>query len=111
MTTTAHSESNYMAIFWWLLALTILEISVVYVGFSKLLVGFFLVSLALSKAALVAMFFMHLRFERLSLALIAIAPLLLCIFLLGMLLPDSSPLLRPAPGKSAETAAPAPVAS
>lgn len=89
---TTHSEPNYMAIFWWLLALTILEISVVYVGFSKLIVGFLLVSLALSKAALVAMFFMHLRFERATLALIAVTPLVICVFLLFMMLPDSSPL-------------------
>ena len=39
---TTHCEPNYMAIFWWLLVLTILEISVVYVGFSKLIVGFLL---------------------------------------------------------------------
>jgi caa(3)-type oxidase subunit IV len=98
---TTHAEPNYMNIFWWLLALTIIEIAVVYIGLAKVVVVFLLVALALSKAALVAMFFMHLRFERATLGLIALTPLVLCVFLLFMLLPDSNPLLRPA----SETAA------
>ena len=28
---TAHAEPNYIGVFWWLLALTILEIAVIYV--------------------------------------------------------------------------------
>jgi hypothetical protein len=44
---------------------------------------------AITKALLVAMFFMHLRFEKMTLALIATTPLILCAFLAMMLLPDS----------------------
>ena len=46
-----------------------------------------LISLALSKAALVAMFFMHLRIEHRTLSLIAVTPLVLgalLVFLLSM---------------------------
>jgi cytochrome c oxidase subunit IV len=47
-----------------------------------------LIAMALGKAALVAMFFMHLRFERLTLGVIAFTPLVICVFLVFMLTPD-----------------------
>ncbi|MCI0371201.1 MAG: cytochrome C oxidase subunit IV family protein [candidate division NC10 bacterium] len=87
---TAHAEPNYMAIFWWLFALTIAEVAVIYMGLPKLALGILLVGLALSKAALVAMYFMHLRFERRTLALIVMTPLFLCVLLVFALLPDHS---------------------
>ncbi len=90
MTTSAHPEPNYNAIFWWLLALTIIEVGVTYMGFEKIVMGSILVATALAKAALVALFFMHLRFERVTLGLIAVTPLVLCVFLLFMLMPDSN---------------------
>jgi cytochrome c oxidase subunit 4 len=49
-----------------------------------------LIGLAISKAALVAMYFMHLKFERLTLGMIALSPFILCLFLILMLLPDIS---------------------
>ena len=83
-----HAEPNYIAIFWWLLALTILEIAVIYMPIARFIIVILLVGFALSKAALVAMYFMHLRFERLTLGVIAITPLILCVFLILMLIPD-----------------------
>ena len=47
-----------------------------------------LVALALAKATLVAMYFMHLRFEQRVLAVIALTPLVLVAFLTLMLRPD-----------------------
>ena len=41
-------------------------------------------------SALVGMYFMHLKFERLTLGMIALTPLILCVFLILMLLPDIS---------------------
>ncbi|MGH7364437.1 MAG: cytochrome C oxidase subunit IV family protein [Candidatus Methylomirabilales bacterium] len=87
---TAHAEPNYMGVFWWLFALTIGEIGVIYLGLPRLLLGILLVGFAVSKAALVAMYFMHLKFERRTLALIAVTPLLLCVLLVFALLPDHS---------------------
>ncbi|MEE8510167.1 MAG: cytochrome C oxidase subunit IV family protein [candidate division NC10 bacterium] len=86
--TAAHKTPNYMAIFWWLLALTVIEIAVIYTPLAKLLIVILLVGLALSKALLVAMYFMHLRFEPRTLGLIALTPLLLCALLVFALLPD-----------------------
>ncbi|MFQ5691965.1 MAG: cytochrome C oxidase subunit IV family protein [Nitrospinota bacterium] len=84
----AHKEPNYMAIFWWLLALTILEVLVVIAGLPTGLKATLLVGMALGKALLVAMYFMHLRFERLTLGAIAFTPMFLCLFLMLMLFPD-----------------------
>ncbi len=85
-----HAEPNYMSIFWWLLALTILEIAVIYMPIARLFIIILLVGFALAKAALVAMYFMHLRFERLTLSVIAVTPLVICLFLILMLLPGMS---------------------
>jgi cytochrome c oxidase subunit 4 len=85
---TAHTEPNYIGVFWWLLALTILEIAVIYMPIARLIIVILLVGMALSKAALVGMYFMHLKFERLTLGVIAITPLILCVFLILMLFPD-----------------------
>ncbi len=88
--TTAHTEPNYIGVFWWLLALTVLEIAVIYTPLAKLIIVILLVGLALTKATLVALYFMHLKFERSTLGLIALTPLILCVFLILMLLPDIS---------------------
>jgi caa(3)-type oxidase subunit IV len=79
---------NYMAIFWWLLALTVLEIGVIYLPLAKVAIAILLVGFALAKASLVALYFMHLRFERTTLGVIALTPLLLCVFLVFALSPD-----------------------
>jgi len=86
----SHTKTNNMTIFWWLLALTILEIGVIYLNIHRLVIIILLVGFALAKAALVAMYFMHLRFEKPTLAMIAVTPLIICLFLILMLLPDMS---------------------
>ncbi len=83
-----HKDPNYMAIFWWLLALTSLEVSVAVTNLPTPAKASLLVAMALAKAILVAMYFMHLRFERLTLGAIVLTPLILCVFLLLMLFPD-----------------------
>ena len=90
MAHTAHKQPNYIGVFWWLLALTILEVGVIFMPMARLLIVILLVGLALSKASLVAMYFMHLKFERTTLGLIAVTPLLLCVLLVFALLPDHS---------------------
>ncbi|MFQ5802624.1 MAG: cytochrome C oxidase subunit IV family protein [Candidatus Methylomirabilales bacterium] len=100
--TAAHKTPNYMAIFWWLLVLTIMEIAVIYTPLVKMVIVILLVGLALSKASLVAMYFMHLRFEPRTLGVIALTPLILCVFLVFMLVPDLSAV----PHKTTVTEAP-----
>ena len=83
-----HSESLYMTIFYYLLALTILEIIAALPTYATWLKAILLIAMALGKASLVAMFFMHLRFERFTMGMIAFTPLLICVFLVFMLTPD-----------------------
>ena len=80
MSETTHAEPNYLGVFWWLLALTILEVAVVYMPIAKMVIAIMLVTLAVTKAALVAMYFMHLKFERRTLALVALSPFVPDIF-------------------------------
>jgi cytochrome c oxidase subunit IV len=91
MASTTHTHPNYMGIFWVLLVLTVVEVALTFLGLPKLLLGSLLVILAVWKAALVAMYFMHLKFERRTLAMIAVVPFILCLFFILMLLPDIGP--------------------
>ena len=85
-----HPEPNYIAIFIYLTVLTVIELFVAYyVNVQAAKVGL-LVALAWAKATLVAMYFMHLRFERRTLAAIALTPVVLVTFLCFMLVPDLS---------------------
>jgi cytochrome c oxidase subunit IV len=84
-----HKHPNYMAIFWYLAILTVVEIGVVFLPFGKLINGTLLCALAVAKAAMVAMYFMHLKFETRTLGLIAITPLVIATLLVFVILPDS----------------------
>jgi cytochrome c oxidase subunit IV len=85
-----HDEPNYMLIFWWLLGLTIAELAVAYMGLPKALMIAGLVGLAIAKAALVAMYFMHLKFERRTLGLIALTPPILLVMFVLITFPDTA---------------------
>ncbi len=85
---TAHEEPNYMKIFWWLLALTIFEVGIIYAHIPHGPLVAALILTALIKALLVAMNYMHLRFERWTLIAMTILPLLLIVDLLLGILPD-----------------------
>jgi cytochrome c oxidase subunit IV len=84
----AHAEPNYMKVFWWLLALTLLEVGIIYVHLPKLVLTVALILMALIKALLVAVNFMHLRFEKWTLVAVTVLPLFLIVDLLLGLLPD-----------------------
>lgn len=86
-----HAEPNYLGVIAILAIMTAAEIGVVFAPLPRLGIGFLLVGLALSKACMVALFFMHLKFEKITLALIAATPLVLCTMLMFALLPDNNP--------------------
>ena len=81
MSEQAHPRPNYGGVFLSLFILTIFEIIVANLPISKLIVVLGLVGLAMLKASLVAMFYMHLRFEKILLAIVAVAPLLFSVIL------------------------------
>ena len=89
MAENGHKEHpKYMNIFWWLLALTIIEVAIAIPDYNAVLKGILLIGLACSKAILVANYFMHLKFERKTLAVIVITPFLICVLLVFALMPD-----------------------
>jgi cytochrome c oxidase subunit 4 len=90
----AAERARYWQVFVWLGGLTILEIGAVYLPIAKVGIVLILVILALTKAALVALFYMHLAVERRTLLTIAITPLVLCAFLVFMLAPDHTHMTR-----------------
>ncbi len=82
MATEEHSDThqipNYMAIFWWLLGLTILEVGWAVIPHrSELVLASGIVGLAIIKAVLVALYFMHLKFERKTLGILFASTLIL----------------------------------
>lgn len=99
-----HQEPNYMLVFAALTVLTIVEIGVVFVPISKIVVGIMLILLALAKASLVALYFMHLRYEKMALGIIAFTPLILCSLLIFSLLPDLTASTKAARNKGAAKA-------
>jgi len=84
-----HKHPNYMAIFWLLAVLTVVELVVVFLPFGKIVNGTLLCALAVGKAAVVTMYFMHLKFETRTLGLIAITPLAIATLLVFVILPDA----------------------
>jgi cytochrome c oxidase subunit IV len=73
-----HKKTNYMAIFWWLAGFTAFEVAystVIHPPRALLISG--LVVLAGIKAVLVALYFMHLRFERRVLGILFASTLIL----------------------------------
>jgi cytochrome c oxidase subunit 4 len=87
--THAKHGPSYMAIFWYLAVLTVVEIAVIFLPIAKLAIGVMLVALACAKAALVALYFMHLRLETKTLGYIALTPVVIGTLLVLVLLPDS----------------------
>ena len=74
LSTQQHKQNNYLGVFVALAALTALEVGVTYLPVPKILV---LLPLALAKASLVAMYFMHLKND---------LPIYRYIFLFGILM-------------------------
>ncbi|MDR5694419.1 MAG: cytochrome C oxidase subunit IV family protein [Armatimonadota bacterium] len=82
----------YILTWFWLLVITALEVSITLVHMPKMLMASLLILLALMKVALIAAYFMHLRFERLSLVYVAVTPLVFAAILFFALVPDATRL-------------------
>jgi cytochrome c oxidase subunit 4 len=96
MTDHAHIEEHFagsnklfISIWGWLLLLTLIEIFLAYKPMPIHLMLIVLLGLSIIKAALIMAYFMHLKFERLSLILTLVPMLLVCIMLLFVFFPDS----------------------
>lgn len=89
-----HKQPNYAAVFWSLFILTILEIFTAQLPVAKIIIVLSLIFLALVKAALVALYYMHLKFEKLIIYFIVVFPLFLAAILTILVLLDKPQILK-----------------
>jgi cytochrome c oxidase subunit 4 len=83
-----HKRPHYVGIWFGLGALTALELTIAFLPWSKTILILLLIALALWKALLVALYYMHLRFEKGRLRLLAIAPIPFCIIFVTAVLQE-----------------------
>ncbi len=101
------STKLFLGVLAFLLVFTLVEVLLAYIQIDDLRIMLtVLMGLSLIKAAAIMAYFMHLKFERMSLVLTLVPALVICICLLFIVFPDSIRAggLRPAP---AATRAPA----
>lgn len=85
----AGSNKLFTSVWIWLVLLTAIEVFLAYKPMSVVLMLTILMGLSIIKAALIVAYFMHLKFERLSLVLTIVPMLVMCICLLFVFFPDS----------------------
>ena len=85
----AGSNKLFISIWVWLVVLTLIEILLAYKPMSHVIMLTILMGLSIVKAVLIMAYFMHLKFERLSLILTLVPMLVVCILLLFAFFPDS----------------------
>ena len=85
----AGSNKLFISIWIWLVVLTAIEVFLAYKPMSVVLMLTILMGLSIVKAALIVAYFMHLKFERLSLVLTIVPMLVVCICLLFVFFPDA----------------------
>lgn len=81
-------QPPYMVVFGTLGALTVVEIGVAFIGLPRTLTILALIVLAIWKALLVALYYMHLKFEPRPLWLVVASPLPLAVILVMAVLAE-----------------------
>ena len=77
----AHDHPNYVLVWFALAVMTAVEVGITFLSWPKTTVIIVLLALAVWKALLVALYFMHLRFESRPLRILAVAPIPLAFIL------------------------------
>jgi cytochrome c oxidase subunit IV len=97
-----HGGSNRQNVMVWggLLALTALEVFLAYIQINPVLMLIILMGASIIKAALIVAYFMHLKFERLSLILTIVPTIVVLLCLFAILFPDSFRLHRMRPAET-----------
>lgn len=86
----AHPATRtFVGVWGWLLVLTVVEVILAYRNMPVIMMLVMLMSLSVIKAGLIMSYFMHLRYEKFSLALTLIPMLIVCICLMASFFPDS----------------------
>jgi cytochrome c oxidase subunit 4 len=83
------SYKTYFITWIWLLVLTAIALGLGYTHIDERLKAFLLVCTTLAKILVIAAMFMHLRYERLNLILLAFTPLVLAVILVSFTFPET----------------------
>jgi cytochrome c oxidase subunit 4 len=87
---SAHGSTKlYVSVWIWLVVMTLIEVFLAYEHVPLKLMLVLLLGLSFIKAALIVAYFMHLRFERLSLFLTLVPIAVVCLCLMMIFFPDS----------------------
>jgi len=81
MTEQEHAHPRYILIWVILLVLTLAEVGYAFLDLPKLMLAVGLIIMAVWKAVLVAMYYMHLRYEPRRMWILAVSPIPLAILL------------------------------
>jgi cytochrome c oxidase subunit 4 len=93
----AGSKKLFLTVWFWLLAMTGVEVFLAYEQLGIRLMLTLLMGLSIVKATLIISYFMHLRFERRSLVLTLMPAMVFIIVMLFLFFPDSLRLLHMRP--------------
>ena len=85
----AISYGTYVKTWFLLLILTAIALGIGYVNMNEKLKALLLVCTTLAKILVIASIFMHLRYERLNLILITLAPIVLAIIMFSFTFPET----------------------
>jgi cytochrome c oxidase subunit 4 len=86
---TPHHEVPYFLVFFALLVLTAITVAVAFVKFPTELINVLIaLAVAFVKGSLVALYFMHLKYEGKLILMMIIVPLILCVLIVCALIPD-----------------------
>lgn len=98
MAETEHASGGYRiyAVTWfWLLVITVLELAIVLLHVPKIILAAALVIMAFLKAGLIVAYFMHLKYEKLSLVYTVVVPMVfLAVILFSFVAPDAIHVFR-----------------
>lgn len=84
----AHNKPNYMLVWAILAVLMMVKVGLTYLGLPKSVTVILLVVVAIWKASLVALYYMHLRWEPRRLIIMVLAPLPLALILVLVVLTE-----------------------
>src|SRR6202166_861475 len=89
------STSLFLKVWIWLVAITFIEVFLAYERLRPELMLTLLVVLSLVKAALIVSYFMHLKYEKISLALLLVPSTIFCIcMIIIFFMPDGARLMQ-----------------
>jgi cytochrome c oxidase subunit 4 len=92
-----HPHPNYMAVFYALFAITVAEVGITYLHIPEWMLIIMLLVMAMVKAVMVALYFMHLKYDNIVLSIIAAVPLVLVCIAVAVLAYEYTHYLPPLP--------------